>query len=103
MKAAKYIRILCAVIFFAGLIGIIVSSAAGNNEGVVLSIGITTAIAAVVLIAVNASVNRDRIDAFEDALVEKLEAQIAELVAAGADESKVRALVREALRTGAHQ
>ena len=78
----------------------IASSAAGNNEGFVLTFGIITAIAAVILIVVSAVTNRERIDVFEDAIAEKLEAQIDDLVAGGADETKLRALIRDALRAG---
>ena len=39
-------------------------------------------------------------DAFDDAAAERLEQQVAALVAAGADEAEVRALVREAMRLG---
>lgn len=100
MNSTKLIRITCAGTFLGGLAGIIASSAAGNNEGFVLTFGIITAIAAVVLIVVSAVTNRERIDVFEDAIAEKLEAQIDDLIAGGADETKLRALIRDALRAG---
>ena len=53
-----------------------------------------------ILIVVSAVTNRERIDVFEDAIAEKLEAQIDDLVAGGADETKLRALIRDALRAG---
>ena len=40
----------------------------------------------------------DRIDVFDEARAEQLEEQIVDLVAAGADEAEVRALVRDAQR-----
>ena len=102
MRAAKIIRIGCAVIFLGGLAGIIASSIAGNNEGFVLTFGSITAIAALILIAVSAVTNRTKIDVFTDADAEKLESQIVSLVEQGADETAVRALVREALNIGNH-
>lgn len=84
--------------FICGVAGLIISSIAGNNEGVVLTIGGCMSLAAVVLIAVSATTNRRRIDAFVEADAERLEQQIDALVAAGADEQQVRSLVRDALR-----
>ena len=84
--------------FVCGIAGLIISSIAGNNEGVVLTIGGIMTVAAIVLIAVSATTSRRRIDAFVEADAERLEQQIEALVAAGADEQQVRALVRDALR-----
>ena len=78
------------------------SSIAGNNEGFVLTFGSITAMAALILIAVSAVTNRDQIDVFEEADAERLESQILSLVERGADETSVRALVREALNIGRH-
>ena len=96
--AARFIRPLCAVIFVAGIAGIIVSSVNGNNNGWVLLFGMTTAVAAIVLIAVTATTPRPRIDAFEDAVAERIEQRVQALVAQGANEDDARALVREALQ-----
>ena len=102
MKVARRIRVACATIFLSGLAGIIASSIAGNNEGFVLTFGSITAMAALILIAVSAVTNRDQIDVFEEADAERLESQILSLVERGADETSVRALVREALNIGRH-
>jgi hypothetical protein len=88
----------CAAVFVCGIAGIIVSSIAGNNNGIVITIGGCVTLAAVVLIAVSAVTTRGRIDVFEDADAEQLESQIGSLVTAGADETKIRALVRDAMR-----
>jgi hypothetical protein len=86
----------CIVVFACGVAGLIISSVAGNNNGLVLTIGGVIVIAAVVLMTVNTVTVHDRIDAFDDAAAEQLEAHIARLVEQGADETDVRALVRDA-------
>lgn len=93
----RVLRPVCGVIFVAGIAGIIVTSINGNNAGWVLTIGMVTAVAAVVLIAVTAALPRPRIDVFDDVVAERIEQRIAVLVAAGADEAEARALVRDAL------
>jgi hypothetical protein len=99
VMASKVIRSTCSVVFVAGIVGMIVSSINGNNNGWVVSFGIATAIASLILLAVAASTNTARIDVFEEADAEVLEGRIGELVGAGADETEVRRLVRDALRT----
>jgi hypothetical protein len=49
---------------------------------------------------VNTVTVHERIDAFDDAAAEQLEARVANLVEQGADETDVRTLVREARRSG---
>lgn len=93
----RVLRPVCGVIFVAGIAGIIVTSINGNNAGWVLTIGMVTAVAAVILIAVTAALPRPRIDVFDDVVAERIEQRIAALVAAGADEAEARALVRDAL------
>jgi hypothetical protein len=78
----------------------IVSSVNGNNNGWVASCGIVTAFASVCLLSATAAVRRDRIDVFEDADAERLEDRVQALVEAGADETEVRSLVRDAIRLG---
>jgi hypothetical protein len=87
-------------VFVCGIAGLIISSIAGNNNGVVLTIGGVIVLAAIVLMAVNTVTVRDRIDAFDEAAAEQLEAQVTRLVQQGADEADVRTLVREARRSG---
>jgi cell division protein FtsW (lipid II flippase) len=86
----------CIVVFVCGVAGLIISSVAGNNNGLVLTIGGVIVVAAVVLMTVNTVTVHERIDAFDDAAAEQLEAHITRLVAQGADETDVRALVRDA-------
>jgi hypothetical protein len=88
----------CAAVFVLGVIGLIISSVAGNNEGVVLTIGAGMSIAAIVLLAVSATAPGRRIDAFVEADAERIEQRIQALVQAGADEQQVRDLVRDAVR-----
>ena len=97
MVAARILRPVCAVIFVVGIAGIIVTSVNGNNAGWVLSIGMVTAIAALVLIAVTATSQRPRIDVFDDAIAERIEQRVQLLVSQGASEEEARALVRDAL------
>ena len=49
---------------------------------------------------VNTVTVNDRIDVFDEAAAEQLEAHVARLVQQGADETDVRTLVREARRSG---
>ncbi|MEZ5273825.1 MAG: hypothetical protein R2694_16255 [Ilumatobacteraceae bacterium] len=98
--ARRWIPRVCAVVFVAGIAGIIIASVNGNNAGVVLTIGLCIVLAAVALLTIGAVGGRDRIDVFDEADAERLEGQVAALVEAGADEDAVRALVREAMRLG---
>jgi hypothetical protein len=98
--ATRWITRACIVVFVCGIAGLIISSIAGNNNGVVLTIGGFIVVAAIVLMTVNTVTVHDRIDAFDDAAAEQLEARVAELVQQGADENDVRTLVREARRSG---
>ena len=98
--AIRILRRLCAVLFVVCIAGLIVSSIAGNNEGWVLSIGAIGVAAAVVLIITSLVASQQRLPSFSDAHAEQVENRIAALVAAGADESQVRDLVRESIRLG---
>ena len=88
----------CAAVFVVGIAGIIVTSIVNNNNGLVITFGAMMTLAAIVLIAVNAVTSKESIDVFDEARAEQLEARIGDLVAAGADEAEVRALVRDAQR-----
>lgn len=101
--ATRVITRACIAVFVCGVAGLIIASVAGNNNGVVLSIGGAIAVAAIVLMTVNTVTVRDRIDAFDEAADEaaaqRLEAHVIKLVEQGADENDVRTLVREARRS----
>jgi hypothetical protein len=98
--ATRLITRTCIAVFVGGIAGLIITSVAGNNNGVVLTIGGIIVVAAIVLMAVNTVTVHERIDAFDDAAAEQLEAHVANLVEQGADETDVRTLVREARRSG---
>ena len=76
------------------------SSINGNNEGWVVTIGLVSAITAIVLIAVSAATSNRRNPAFVDADAEVVELRVRALVEAGADEAAVRDLVRLSLKLG---
>ena len=98
--AVRVIRISCAVIFVLGIAGMIISSIAGNNVGLVTTIGVTTAIAALVLLIASVSSNTSRLDVFDEANAQILERQITELVKNGTDETALRSIVRDATKLG---
>ena len=98
--ALRLIKSVCIALFLAGIPSLIVSSIAGNNEGWVLTFGMVTAIAAIILMAVSASTNDRRLDAFDEVAAERLETRVRALVDAGADENEVRAVVRDAIDLG---
>ncbi|CAB4642697.1 unannotated protein [freshwater metagenome] len=95
--ALKIIKVICFVIFLSGIPALIISSIAGNNEGWVLTFGVVTAIAALILIAVSAVTAKTRLDSFDEVIAERIEQRVRELVASGASEADVRALIRDAL------
>ena len=96
----RVIRIVCITIFVGGIAGMIISSINGNNEGWVVTIGLVSAITAIVLIAVSAATSNRRNPAFVDADAEVVELRVRALVEAGADEAAVRELVRLSLKLG---
>jgi hypothetical protein len=99
--AKRWIPKVCAAIFVAGIAGIIIASVNGNNAGVILTIGLIIVLAAVAFLTMSAlDLQHGRIDAFEEVAAEQLEAQVMTLVATGAPEQQVRALVRDAMRAG---
>jgi uncharacterized PurR-regulated membrane protein YhhQ (DUF165 family) len=95
--ALKIIKVICFVIFLSGIPALIVSSIAGNNAGWVVTFGMVTAIAALILIAVSAVSAKTRIDTFDEVIAERIEQRVRGLVASGASESDVRALIRDAI------
>ncbi len=100
MTSIKIFRWACAVTFVCGLAGIIVSSIAGNNEGWVVSIGLTTTAAAIVLIVVSTVTSKERVHAFNEVEAEYLETKIDEQVKKGASEEELRDIVRRAIALG---
>ncbi|NBQ04014.1 MAG: hypothetical protein EBU22_01795 [Actinobacteria bacterium] len=98
--ALRNIRMICAVVFVAGIAGMIVTSIAGNNVGVVNTIGGATAISALVLLVATITSNSVRPEVFDEADAERLEQKIAELTKAGTDEAALREIVHQAKRLG---
>jgi hypothetical protein len=98
MDAARWITRACVVVWIGGIAGLIISSIAGNNNGVVLTIGGAIAAAVLVQLVVATLTARGRVDVFVEADAERIEEQIRALVDAGADEAAVRTLVRDAIR-----
>ena len=93
----RLIRISCLILMLSGIPALIVSSIAGNNEGWVLTFGMISAVAAIILMAVSAATSTKRLDAFNDVVAERVEQRIRMLVEAGANETDVRNLVRESM------
>lgn len=98
--AVRIIRISCAVIFVLGIAGMIISSVAGNNVGVVTTIGVTTAIAAVVLLIATVAASNTHLEVFNEAQAQRLERKITALVKSGTDETSLRSVVRDATKLG---
>ena len=106
MISAQAVRRVVLVVCVAGIAGMIVSSIAGSN-GAAMTFGLVAAVAVVCSIVATA-VSTGRVDASAeggrggdaDDLGQRVEAHVAALVASGADEAAVRALVADAVRLG---
>jgi Na+/melibiose symporter-like transporter len=101
--SVRFVRVACAVTFVSCIAGLIVTSIAGNNEGWVLTIGMCGAAAAVILIVVSLVTANRRLPEFVEADAEAIEARIARLAAAGADENELRELVKASVKLGRGQ
>lgn len=101
-RAIRTIRVVCIFSFIGGIASMIVASLADNNIGAVLTAGIISAIAAIVLLAVSTVTSTHRTAEFDEADAEILENGIRRVVAAGANEGAVRDLVRRAVELGRH-
>jgi len=98
------LRAAVAVICVAGIAGMIIGTVAtDNNNGVVITFGLITAVSVLLLItatAVSKAAGARADGRVDDVLAEQVERHVAALVAAGAREDDVRALVRDAVRLG---
>lgn len=101
----RSVRRVVMAVCLAGTVGMIVASIA-DSTGAALTFGLLTT-AAVVCLVVATAVTRSPASAAGGPLrapdedqARRVEALVAGLVAAGADEDQVRALVREAVRLG---
>ena len=99
----RTVRRLVLVVFVGGIAGMIIGSIADNN-GVAITFGLVTAVGAMGLILVTSVAGPDGFVApppeLRDELALDVEEQIGELVAAGADEQRVRRLVQRAVALG---
>jgi uncharacterized membrane protein YfcA len=94
----KIVRRVVLVVFVGGIAGMIVGSIADNN-GVAITFGLLTAVAAVCLMLVTSLSSAESVR-FDEARAEEMEHRIQALVDAGADEGAVRDLVRDAVVLG---
>jgi dipeptide/tripeptide permease len=96
----RVIRIVVLVLCAGGIVGMIVASVAGNNNGWVVTFGLLTAASVIVLMAFSASARAGSSGAPDEQLAEQVEGRIRALVETGADETDVRDLVRTAVQLG---
>ena len=97
------LRALVMVVAAAGIVGMILGSVADNNNGVVITCGLVTAVGILVLMAVSAATRAagaDGPEAVDEVVAARVEHRVEALVAAGVDEAAVRDLVRDAVRLG---
>ncbi len=98
----RAIRSLALIVSAVGIAGIIAGSIADNN-GVAVTSGLVTAAGVVVILLVTSVAGPERLRKhpppllFDEEQAAAVEDRIAHLVAAGADEEEVRALVRAVL------
>jgi hypothetical protein len=101
----RVLRWAVVAICVVGIAGMIIGSIADNNNGVVVTFGLITAVSIIVLMAVATtarSLEAKQAAAAEvdQVLAEEVEARVQGLVSAGADEAAVRDLVGKAVRLG---
>lgn len=99
MTRTRAIRIAVIVVCVGGIAGMIVTSIT-NHNGAAITFGLVTAVAILCQMVATTVANESAERVGPDAEGALLEARVAELVAAGADESVVRDLVRQAVRLG---
>ena len=89
----KAFRIVCALIFVGGIVTMIVTSIASNNMGVMITTGLVTAVAAIVLLAVSSAVQGKPFGGSSTTCAaERVERRIDQLVA-GPRRDELRSLV----------
>jgi hypothetical protein len=95
---AVAIRRLLVALGVAGIAGMIATSVA-DSAGGALAFGLLTGAAAVTHLALTAA-QRDGAVADDEVLARTIEQRVGDLVAGGAEERRVRALVEDAVRLG---
>ncbi|HTN80120.1 MAG TPA: hypothetical protein VMK16_10640 [Acidimicrobiales bacterium] len=101
----RILRWAVIAICVVGIAGMIIGSIADNNNGVVVTFGLITAVSIIVLMAVattarSLEARQATAAELDEALAEEVETKVQALVAAGADEGAVRELVGRAVRLG---
>ncbi len=101
----RVLRWAVIAICVVGIAGMIIGSIADNNNGVVVTFGLITAVSIIVLMAVATTARglearQSAAAEVDEALAEEIEAKVQALVTAGADEASVRDLVGKAVRLG---
>ena len=99
----RVLRWAVIAICVVGIAGMIIGSIADNNNGVVVTFGLITAVSIIVLMAVattarSLEAKQTAVTEVDEALAEEIEAGVQALVAAGDDEASVRDLVGKATR-----
>jgi hypothetical protein len=93
------LRIAVAVVDVAAIVTMIIGSVSGNNNGLVVTAGLSAAVASLVLIGVTA-IALPAMGHLDEVLAERVEQRITTLVEAGAADAAVRDLVRDAMAFG---
>ena len=101
----RVLRWAVIAICVVGIAGMIIGSIADNNNGVVVTFGLITAVSIIVLMAVattarSLEAKQAAAAGVDEALAEEIETKVQALVASGADEGAVRDLVGRAVRLG---
>jgi hypothetical protein len=95
-------RLVRALVFLAGAAGIagMIAGSIADNNGVAVTFGLLVAAAALVLVVATAINPARPLGTFDPAVATAVEEQVQSLVDAGADETAVRHLVRDAVTLG---
>jgi hypothetical protein len=98
----RVLRWAVIAICVVGIAGMIIGSIADNNNGVVVTFGLITAVSIIVLMAVAATARsaENRRGELDESLASEVEDRVQSLVAAGGDEVALRDLVGRAVRLG---
>jgi len=98
----RVLRWAVIAICVVGIAGMIIGSIADNNNGVVVTFGLITAVSIIVLMAVAATARsaENRRGEVDESLAAEVEDRVQAVVAAGADEAAIRDLVGRAVQLG---
>jgi len=98
----RVLRWAVIAICVVGIAGMIIGSIADNNNGVVVTFGLITAVSIIVLMAVAATARsaENRRGEVDESLAAEVEDRVQAVVAAGVDETAIRDLVGRAVQLG---